>query len=417
MKRSISRTGIGSIYPAVILVISLAFLPPAVLADDYTFITLERPSTPGSTYAFGINDSGQVVGNGFLYSGGVFTDLVTGMPPGQAAGAEAYGINNSGQVAGTCYIGASDYGFIYSGGTFNWFNIGGADSMQAFGINDSGQIAGWYYHVVWEPAYLGNWHGFIYSNGTFTILDCPSSDTTYAVDTYAQGINNKGQVVGYTGDYYGLGVAHGFIYNDGAFTTFDVPFAVHTYAEGINNKGQITGYYTDSANHHHGFIYSNGVFTTIDVPSAVDTYAFGINDSGQIVGWYLDGTGSHGFIATPVVKTVRIDILPLLPNIIPLWPNWGIIPVTIFSTKDFNAPKKIDPQSLTFGDTGDQDSFAFCDPFNLDINRDGYRDLTCYFQKQYAGFRCGDTQGILKGTTMDGTLIRGTDSVRIFPCK
>jgi hypothetical protein len=121
--------------------------------------------------------------------------------------------------------------------------------------------------------------------------------------------------------------------------------------------------------------------------------------------------------ADEFVHRIRIDIRPLLPNIINLWPNWGIIPVSILSAKDFNAPNKIDRHSLTFGATGDKDSLVFCDDLNIDVNRDRYRDLTCYFYKQYAGFECGDVKGILKGKTVEGLPIEGRDSVIIIPCK
>jgi hypothetical protein len=58
------------------------------------------------------------------------------------------------------------------------------------------------------------------------------------------------------------------------FSTFDVPGAVagSTYAEGINNTGQVTGYYSDAGG-SHGFVDTNGAFTTIDVPGASSTVA------------------------------------------------------------------------------------------------------------------------------------------------
>lgn len=91
--------------------------------------------------------------------------------------------------------------------------------------------------------------------------------------------------------------------------------------------------------------------------------------------------------------------------------------MSILSTKDFNAPGKVDRHSLTFGATGDEQSLIFCEPFNFDVNRDGRRDLTCYFLKEQAGFECGDTKGILKGKTVDGMFIEGKDSVKVIPCK
>ena len=95
----------------------------------------------------------------------------------------------------------------------------------------------------------------------------------------------------------------------------------------------------------------------------------------------------------------------------------GKIPVAILSTKDFNAPKMVDRDSLTFGATGDEDSLAFCNPKGEDINGDRLKDLVCHFYTEDTGFLCGDTEGVLKGMTMDGTPIEGSDSVRINPCK
>jgi hypothetical protein len=73
-----------------------------------------------------------------------------------------------------------------------------------------------------------------------------------------------------------------------------------------------------------------------------------------------------------------------------------------------------------FGQTGDEEeSLAFCSPSPEDVNDDGYDDLVCHFYTQMTGFACGDTEGILKGETLDGTPLEGSDSVRIVPsaCK
>ena len=88
------------------------------------------------------------------------------------------------------------------------------------------------------------------------------------------------------------------------FTTIDVPGALYgSYAQGINDAGQVTGYYFDGTG-AHGFVDTNGAFTTINVPGATgSTYAFGINTAGQVTGYYNDATGAHGFVASPTVVT------------------------------------------------------------------------------------------------------------------
>lgn len=104
----------------------------------------------------------------------------------------------------------------------------------------------------------------------------------------AQGINHRGQIVGYY--YDNAGNAHGFLYSSGTYTTLDYPDGGFTTANGINDAGQIVGNYNGGI-----FIYSGGTYTAVDISSGY--VAHGINNKGQIVGYY----GNHGFLATPDV--------------------------------------------------------------------------------------------------------------------
>jgi len=94
----------------------------------------------------------------------------------------------------------------------------------------------------------------------------------------------------------------------------------------------------------------------------------------------------------------------------------GKIPVAILSHATLDAPTQVDRASLTFGRTGDEQSLAFCDQDGLeDVNGDGRLDLVCHFHTPAAGFRAGDTQGMLKGQTSTGVPLTGLDAVRIVP--
>ena len=122
-------------------------------------------------------------------------------------------------------------------------------------------------------------------------------------------------------------------------------------------------------------------------------------------------------IITPTPIPVTIDIKPgSKPNSINLKSN-GTIPVAVLSSAKFHAPGMVNRGSLSFGQTGEEESLAFCNHRGKDLNGDGLKDLICHFYTENTGFECGDTDGILKGVTIDNKPIEGVDSVRIVPCK
>jgi len=124
-------------------------------------------------------------------------------------------------------------------------------------------------------------------------------------------------------------------------------------------------------------------------------------------------TATFNWRIEPLVIHVEIDIKPgSFPNSINL-KSGGRVPVAILSAADFDAPAQVHPTSLTFGRTGDEASLAFCTKSAEDVNGDGLLDLVCHFNTQQTGFQSGDTEGILKGRTADGTPIEGRDGVRV----
>jgi hypothetical protein len=164
----------------------------------------------------------------------------------------------------------------------------------------------------------------------------------------------------------------------------------------------------------------------VNVPSS-DSWVWEVSDSLNNLGvqrsfesgpWepYFDNTafqlqGGGGMQPLEVL----IDIKPGgFPNSINPSSN-GVIPVAILSSSTFNAPSQVDKTSLTFGRTGDETSLAGCSSNGEDVNGDGHLDLVCYFTTQATGFQPGDAVGVLKGTTVTGNPISGTDSVRIVP--
>ena len=132
----------------------------------------------------------------------------------------------------------------------------------------------------------------------------------------------------------------------------------------------------------------------------------------------LDFTaGDTDVLQFRAVPGVPIDIKPGSdPNSINV-KSKGSIPVAILSVPGFDAPSQVAFGVLqpTFGRTGDENSLLFCAPRSPeDVNGDGLLDLVCHFDTQMAGFKAGDTVGILNAHLVDGTPTAGIDSIRAF---
>jgi len=146
-----------------------------------------------------------------------------------------------------------------------------------------------------------NEHGFLYHGSTYTTIDVPSDGINTVYGTYANGINNAGDIVGYYyDDNYSVDSGqHGFFYDGTHYVTLDDPDALYgTQAVAINDTGQIAGNYYD-ASKQLGFVYDENThnYTTIDDPNGLyGTRVLAINDAGEVLGTYYDTTGQHAFL-------------------------------------------------------------------------------------------------------------------------
>jgi hypothetical protein len=67
-------------------------------------------------------------------------------------------------------------------------------------------------------------------------------------------------------------------------TLVEYPSAIDTYINGINNRGQAVGTWRDPSGARHGFLRSaDGVFTKLTAPSGEDAFPVGINNLGQVL--------------------------------------------------------------------------------------------------------------------------------------
>ncbi len=249
---------------------------------------------PGHTsgHARAINNSHQVVGmsippglSGFsnaravLWENGQVIDLNT--PATASAGVvlhSAFGINDTGQIVGRGFKpGLAGFAFLWDRGVVTELSTLGGDSAVANSINRFGQISG-----LAENA-AGELHAVTWSNGVVRDLGGGGG----ASFNNASRINDFGQAAGtWT-------TAAGFIpmFWDAEGTPVPLPmFGTTGQAFDINNVGQIAGASAGAVVWHEG---SAAVLESlVSVPAGVRlSQALAINNVGQVVGQATLGRG------------------------------------------------------------------------------------------------------------------------------
>lgn len=257
---------------------------------------------PGATLSLanGINSRGQIVGtsgsNAFLYSEFQMKNL------GTLGGATsyAYGINRSGQVVGHADTkSGTTHAFLYEKGKMADIGTLGGSNSFAYGINDAGQIVGQ------AQTTSGTYHAFVYQHGGMTDLGSFAGGNSTAYR-----INNNGIIVG--SSYINATDFHAFSYQNGVMKDLgNGPGYTDSEAFGINDKGDIVGYTeTADASQVRGFIYKNGQLTNLPSLGGNSSYAADINKRGVTAGYSQIGDGSFHSVAYVPKITFDLGTLP-----------------------------------------------------------------------------------------------------------
>jgi probable HAF family extracellular repeat protein len=265
----------------------------AVLWDGAEMVDLG--TIPGGNYseAFDVNDRGQVVGwsmldqtnciafdgcwHAFLWENGTITDLLGLEPDFQSY---AYSINNSGQIVGisaTQNYPIIDYRPVlwHNGSLVDLGKPEGATDGLANGVNASGAAAG-YAHLP-----DGRNVPMVWSHGTMTTL--PGAPGTLV--TQALKINNRGQVVG-------NGNNHALLWTDGILAILPNPAGAHSStASDINTSGLVVGKSSGSSG-RIAVVWEDGQPRTLPkLAGWAESEAFAVNDRGDVVGMAMTPRG------------------------------------------------------------------------------------------------------------------------------
>ena len=240
--------------------------------------------------AHAINRAGQIVGESTTNSSGSVIHAVlwntngTKVDLGVLAGdySSANAINSSGIIVGESSVEGTtnSQAFIYTNSIRPLGTLGG-DYSSAKGINDGGVVVGESTEVT---AGVTNLQAFVYRNGSMSSLG--AQVTALGADSSsASAINNLGQIVGYLG--YGQ-LLQAFLFdgtnlvNLNQYIPSSSAFASLATADGINDKGQIIGSGTLTNGDYHGFLLTpSKPWILLSAPTMISGTGFQMTIEGQ----------------------------------------------------------------------------------------------------------------------------------------
>lgn len=268
-----------------------------------TIGTAETPDTdPYSPNCFVGDDC--LITHAFQWQKGVLTDL--GAFPGPNS-SYAFGLNDRGDIAGVSENGSIDPDTGYpeivavlwrNGNIVNLGTLGGTQSYAA-SMNNRGQIVGWAMNTIADPysggmeytGYAGSFPGttqlraVLWDNHGIHDLGTLGGPSALALV-----VNQRGQIAGQSYTSFtpnpttGIPTMDAFLWENGKMKDLGSLGGTITYPINLNSRGQVVGVSNLPGDQSfHGFVWDRGVLTDLSLGGSV-AYADWNSDSGDVGG-------------------------------------------------------------------------------------------------------------------------------------
>jgi probable HAF family extracellular repeat protein len=280
-----------------------------------------------SSWAYSINDSGQIVGYTWYREFNTKVPVSAVLFDSRGSGANrkigglwvssAYSINNTGQIVGQDrYSSGHDHATLFNttgGSNRDLGTLGGEDAgndswgSHAWSINNNGQIVGW------AKTSSDEFHACLFdSTGQGNNIDLG----TLGYGSEAYSINDRGQIVGYSNASPGYSA---YLFDSsvqGNNKNLGTLGGDHSWAYSINNASQIVGYAAKSDGLNSACLFDisgNGANTDLGDLGGYISFAWSINNNNQIVGRAMNSSGEfRACLFDPTGRGNNIDLNTLL---------------------------------------------------------------------------------------------------------